>query len=944
MTHRNRLGIRSILRTLYGVLAAIIAVCTPLSAYAAGAPTATTLAITSNGATVTAVAPGTVITLTATVGEGPGTVKFCDASASQCTDEHLLSTAQLTATGIATYKFVPGIGIHHYSAIFVGTTTYAASTSQAQTLTVTSGSFTISQTGEPGSYTLTAAMASAAAGPTGSVSFLDTTNADASLGTAAFSAIRTAYAPGLSLSASADIKFIKIGDFNNDGILDIITVNAVGSTISVFLGKGDGTYQTGTPFSFDPIDPDNPSANGIAVGDFNNDGNLDIAVTASPDYQSILLGNGDGTFTYKETYAGSGRIPYAIALGDFNRDGNLDIVTVNSADNAVTVNSGDGSGGFQSGVQYGIGASPTTVAIGDFNGDGILDLATANGSDNTVSILLGQANGTFGVATPFNTGANPFNIAIGDFNGDGFADIATASFGDNAVTILLGKGDGTFEPAVNYPAGTAPNGLSVGDFNGDGILDIVVTNISGLSAVTILFGKGDGTFNQQLSLANDNPSSEIAIGDFNGDGLLDLAFTYYEKSTVSMLLDQIVTPATATLSNISIPGSGAHIVNANYAGDTNNAAALTTNTVSLAGSQIPTMLSLTSSTGTSSFGQQVVLTAKLSPYSSGNLSTNAENVVFLSNGATIGTGALVSGLAAFNTTSLPSGADNLTAVYGGDSNFVTSISAATTVTVTQASILTPTLTFAAIADVVDGIAPFSVYASSPSTGAVTYLVTSGPATISGSTVTVTGVGTVTLSATQAAAGNYAAATATTSFNVKAAPVTTLDFTMSAGTATQSQSIRTGGAATYSFQVAPTGNAYPGDVTFTASGVPTGAFYEFSPSTIAANGGPGSVNFTVRTASNMAFGSGFFRVHGLDRGFTPIALSMLLLPFATARRMRKSGRKMLGWLSLLLVVFCGAMSLSGCAGSSSAQAKNYTITITATSGAMQHTSTVALQVQ
>ena len=81
------------------------------------------------------VAPGTVITLTATVGGGPGTVKFCDASAIQCTDEHLLSAAQLTATGIATYKFVPGIGIHHYSAIFVGTTTHAASTSQAQTLT-----------------------------------------------------------------------------------------------------------------------------------------------------------------------------------------------------------------------------------------------------------------------------------------------------------------------------------------------------------------------------------------------------------------------------------------------------------------------------------------------------------------------------------------------------------------------------------------------------------------------------------------------------------------------------------------------------------------------------------------------------------------------------------------------------------------------------------------
>ena len=160
--------------------------------------TTTTLALTSGGSPVTTVTSGSVVTLTATVKAGstpvkPGRVNFCDATAAYCTDIHLLGTAQLTSAGTAALKFRPGIGSHSYKAVFVGTNNDAASSSSASALTVT-GKYpttaTIAQSGSAGNYTLTATVAGSVdqpglASPTGTVSFLDTSNGNSVLGTAA---------------------------------------------------------------------------------------------------------------------------------------------------------------------------------------------------------------------------------------------------------------------------------------------------------------------------------------------------------------------------------------------------------------------------------------------------------------------------------------------------------------------------------------------------------------------------------------------------------------------------------------------------------------------------------------------------------------------------------------------------------------------------------------
>jgi hypothetical protein len=225
----------------------------------AAATTTTTLTVTSGDSAVTSVASGAVVTLTATVVSGsakvtPGQVNFCDAAAARCEDSALLASAQLTTAGSATYKFRPGPGSHKYQAVFVGTTSYANSSSAASALTVSSPAkypttTAIASSGSPGNYTLTATVVgigSNTLSPTGDVSFVDTTNGNASLGTAALGTATgaggTGFTTGPTSATGSAPTSVAVGDFNGDGIPDLVTANSAGNTMSVLLGNGDGTF------------------------------------------------------------------------------------------------------------------------------------------------------------------------------------------------------------------------------------------------------------------------------------------------------------------------------------------------------------------------------------------------------------------------------------------------------------------------------------------------------------------------------------------------------------------------------------------------------------------------------------------------------------------------------------------------------------------------------
>ena len=189
------------------------------------------------------------------------------------------------------------------------------------------------------------------------------------------------------------------------------------------------------------------------------------------------LGNGDGTFQTQTTYA-VGNAPDAIAVGDFNGDGQLDLAVANYNDKH-----GVGAAGQRRRHLPGPEDLRRRHRLRCRIDRGRLQRRRTNSTspsptspDNTVSVLLGNGDGTFQNPTSDAVGNDPDAIAVGDFNGDGQLDLAVANDEDNTVSVLLGNGDGTFQTRRTYAVGGGPDAVAVGDFNGDGRLDLAVAN------------------------------------------------------------------------------------------------------------------------------------------------------------------------------------------------------------------------------------------------------------------------------------------------------------------------------------------------------------------------------------------------------------------------------------------------------------------------------------
>jgi hypothetical protein len=291
--------------------------------------------------------------------------------------------------------------------------------------------------------------------------------------------------PPWDTETNAEMGFVAVGDFNNSGKVGLALANVGEMSVPILLGNGDGTFTI--PTSFVSSGGGNP--NSLAVADFLGNGNLDLAVASSfhglP--LDIVLGCGDGAFNQGPVSAnGEVTSAYMPAVGDFNGDGKLDIaVTGGGYDNtvnAVTIllGNGDGTFSFAQNSTFATGSNPLPIVAADFNGDGKLDLAIANYDGASVTILLGNGDGTFTPApgSPVTVGLNPYALAVGDFNSDGKLDLVVANQTDNTLSILLGNGDGTFTPAASSPVAleTVPFSIVAADFNNSGRLGLAITS------------------------------------------------------------------------------------------------------------------------------------------------------------------------------------------------------------------------------------------------------------------------------------------------------------------------------------------------------------------------------------------------------------------------------------------------------------------------------------
>jgi len=308
----------------------------------------------------------------------------------------------------------------------------------------------------------------------------------------------------ITISAGGSATGIVQGDFNGDGVVDLVTANKNDDNISILIGNDDGTFQTANNFAA------GIESQQIISGDFDVNGTLDVAMANGFSSNiTILDGNGDGTFGSPENYSAS--TPLDLAAGDFNNNGFLDFAVANIGDNVgILLNNGDGT--FATQVIYSAGDQPEGITVGDFDGDGNLDIATANSLGDNCSILIGNGDGTFEAFVNYNTNNASTDVTSGDFNNDGDLDLAV---GGANLSILLGVGDGTFNAAVNYAA-TFSNHVNVGDFNGDGIQDILAGGID------LFVGIGDGTFEDAVNYSVGSVV-DCVIGDFDSNGLLDIA-------------------------------------------------------------------------------------------------------------------------------------------------------------------------------------------------------------------------------------------------------------------------------------------------------------------------------------------------------------------------------------------------------------------------------------
>jgi FG-GAP-like repeat len=272
----------------------------------------------------------------------------------------------------------------------------------------------------------------------------------------------------------------------------------------------------------------------VVAGDFNEDGNLDLAVNiAGFDIVAILNGDGQANFTLKE-HVETDTLPKGLAVGDVNGDHRLDLISINQWGYDIRVNLGDGRGGFIGAGELNGDGEPVRIALGDLNNDGKLDLIANAPAEGKILIYFGDGHGGFSnTALELEDLDNDYTFAVGDLNKDGNADLVAVKSnetGGNNAVVFLGDGTGRFMITTEFAVNEQAASTLLADLNHDGNIDILIggagpENKSGLFLSSYLGdGTGQFTIRQVKQLGTGAMEGTIGLADFNEDGNLDVAF------------------------------------------------------------------------------------------------------------------------------------------------------------------------------------------------------------------------------------------------------------------------------------------------------------------------------------------------------------------------------------------------------------------------------------
>ena len=310
--------------------------------------------------------------------------------------------------------------------------------------------------------------------------------------------------------ATTSVRGIAAGDIDADGDVDLVAL--VYSTLQLFLGDGSGAFPPPTSFELFP------ELYFVRLGDFDGDGADDVAAaygSGSSAAIAVALADGAGSFGTPVSYSLGGATPTALELGDVDLDGDLDLVVNSKPSDKTAVLLGDGAGGFSSPAFMPVPDAPTGIAIVDATADGLPDLVsghTAVGLADPVMVHAGDGAGGFGPPQPWPSGNEPGRMAVADVNADGVPDLVVSeSLQGGAVVLLLGQAGGGFEPPRAYAAGYWPSDLGVADIDGDGRTDVLSLDLDK--------GLASSTISVLRNLGPPEPWSNLGLGLAGPDGI-----------------------------------------------------------------------------------------------------------------------------------------------------------------------------------------------------------------------------------------------------------------------------------------------------------------------------------------------------------------------------------------------------------------------------------------
>jgi len=311
-----------------------------------------------------------------------------------------------------------------------------------------------------------------------------------------------------------------LGDFNEDGKVDVAGIQ--GGTARVFLNQGAGKFTPATPVVTDE------DLTALVAADFDHDGHLDVAAAAFfSDSVTVLLGDGHGNLALHATITDVLN-PSEITAIDLDDNGDVDLATTSGFGYKVVLLLGDGDGGFAETGSLDGNSGASSILAADFDGNGLQDVATTTTdpflSPGTINVFLHTSLSTF-VTYSYPGDGYPVDMVVGDVAGDSAPDLIVANQAGSSLEILVGSASGTFAPMPKIALPKAPSSIAIGDLDHDGQPDLVTRN-AGSESVTLLLGQGGGAFTQhEVTCAIPQFSGVAELVDLDLDGWQDVLVT-----------------------------------------------------------------------------------------------------------------------------------------------------------------------------------------------------------------------------------------------------------------------------------------------------------------------------------------------------------------------------------------------------------------------------------